>query len=116
MASASVHPLDTVFSASALIRALTRVSSRGLSQGVARPSWRADVDWSVVSLVRRASEAEFWGRGEGMANIAQTATTEALAGLVERVTFHNPENGLLRAAGQGARASVTWSPWSATRR
>ena len=27
MASASVHPLDTVFSASALIRALTRMSS-----------------------------------------------------------------------------------------
>jgi exodeoxyribonuclease V alpha subunit len=28
-----------------------------------------------------------------VANITQSAATEALAGLVERVTFHNPDNG-----------------------
>jgi hypothetical protein len=35
--------------------------------------------------------------------IAQTAATEALAGLVERVTFHNPENGfcVLRVKARG---------------
>jgi hypothetical protein len=29
----------------------------------------------------------------GVASFVQTTATEALAGLVERVTFHNPENG-----------------------
>ena len=44
-----------------------------------------------------------------MANIAQTATTEALAGLVERVTFHNPENGfcVLRVKARGQRDLIT---------
>ena len=44
-----------------------------------------------------------------MANIAQTTTTEALAGLVERVTFHNPENGfcVLRVKARGQRDLVT---------
>jgi len=41
--------------------------------------------------------------------------TETLAGLVERVTFHNPENGfcVLRLK---AGAIATWSPRWATRR
>ena len=44
-----------------------------------------------------------------MANIAQTAATEALAGLVERVTFHNPENGfcVLRVKARGQRDLIT---------
>ena len=44
-----------------------------------------------------------------MANIAQTAVTEALAGLVERVTFHNPENGfcVLRVKARGQRDLIT---------
>jgi exodeoxyribonuclease V alpha subunit len=44
-----------------------------------------------------------------VANIAQTAASEALAGLVERVTFHNPENGfcVLRVKARGHRDLVT---------
>ncbi len=44
-----------------------------------------------------------------MANIAQPAATEALAGLVERVTFHNPENGfcVLRVKARGQRDLIT---------
>ena len=44
-----------------------------------------------------------------MANFGQTAATEALAGLVERVTFHNPENGfcVLRVKARGQRDLVT---------
>jgi exodeoxyribonuclease V alpha subunit len=44
-----------------------------------------------------------------VANIAQTAVTEALAGLVERVTFHNPENGfcVLRIKARGQRDLIT---------
>ena len=44
-----------------------------------------------------------------MATIAQTTASEALAGLVERVTFHNPENGfcVLRVKARGHRDLVT---------
>ena len=44
-----------------------------------------------------------------MASITQTAATEALAGLVERVTFHNPENGfcVLRVEARGQRDLIT---------
>ena len=44
-----------------------------------------------------------------MAKIAQPAATEALAGLVERVTFHNPENGfcVLRVKARGQRDLIT---------
>ena len=44
-----------------------------------------------------------------MTTIAQTAATEALAGLVERVTFHNPENGfcVLRVKARGQRDLIT---------
>ena len=44
-----------------------------------------------------------------MANIAQAAASEALAGLVERVTFHNPENGfcVLRVKARGHRDLLT---------
>ena len=44
-----------------------------------------------------------------MADIGQTTATEALAGLVERVTFHNPENGfcVLRIKARGQRDLVT---------
>ena len=44
-----------------------------------------------------------------MANFGQTTATEALAGLVERVTFHNPENGfcVLRVKARGQRDLIT---------
>ena len=44
-----------------------------------------------------------------MANIARTAETEALAGLVERVAFHNPNNGfcVLRIKARGQRELIT---------
>jgi hypothetical protein len=44
-----------------------------------------------------------------VANIPQTAATEALAGLVERVTFHNLENGfcMLRVKTGGQRDLIT---------
>ena len=40
---------------------------------------------------------------------ARTAATEALAGLVERVTFHNAENGfcVLRVKTRGQRDLIT---------
>ncbi len=43
------------------------------------------------------------------ANFSPTAATEALAGFVERVTFHNPENGfcVLRVKARGQRDLVT---------
>ena len=77
-----------------------------LFQGVAGPLSRANVCWS---LVRRAQRSRFWGGASGVANIAQTAATEALAGLVERVTFHNPENGfcVLRVKARGQRDLIT---------
>jgi exodeoxyribonuclease V alpha subunit len=44
-----------------------------------------------------------------VANIARTVETEALAGLVERVTFHNPDNGfcVLRIKARGQRELIT---------
>ena len=44
-----------------------------------------------------------------VANFAQTAATEVLAGLVERVTFHNAESGfcVLRVKARGQRDLVT---------
>ena len=44
-----------------------------------------------------------------MATIARTVGTETLAGLVERVTFHNPANGfcVLRVKARGQRELVT---------
>ena len=44
-----------------------------------------------------------------MANIARTVETETLAGLVERVTFHNPDNGfcVLRIKARGQRELIT---------
>ena len=40
---------------------------------------------------------------------AQSVTTEVLAGLVERVTFHNAENGfcVLRVKARGQRDLIT---------
>ena len=48
------------------------------------------------------------GKGRGVANHTQ-AIAEALAGVVERVTFHNPENGfcVLRVKARGQRDLVT---------
>ena len=62
-----------------------------------------------MPLVRRADEAESGKGAKEVANIAQTAASEALAGLVERVTFHNPENGfcVLRVKARGHRDLVT---------
>jgi exodeoxyribonuclease V alpha subunit len=44
-----------------------------------------------------------------LAGPPQTVTTEVLAGLVERVTFHNAENGfcVLRVKARGQRELVT---------
>ena len=44
-----------------------------------------------------------------MASTARTVETEALAGLVERVTFHNPDNGfcVLRIKARGQRELIT---------
>jgi len=44
-----------------------------------------------------------------MADAASAAPTEALAGLVERVTYHNPESGfcVLRVKVRGQRELVT---------
>jgi hypothetical protein len=50
------------------------------------------------------------GEGQGrLADTAQSTVTEALAGLVERVTFHNAENGfcVLRVKARGQRDLVT---------
>ena len=59
--------------------------------------------------IRRADEADSGKGARNVANIAQTAASEALAGLVERVTFHNPENGfcVLRVKARGHRDLVT---------
>ena len=80
-----------------------------LPQGVAGPLSRANVCRSIMPLVRRASEADSWKGAKDVANIAQTAASEALAGLVERVTFHNPENGfcVLRVKARGQRDLIT---------
>ena len=45
----------------------------------------------------------------GVASFVQTTATESLAGLVERVTFHNPENGfcVLRVKARGQRDLIT---------
>jgi exodeoxyribonuclease V alpha subunit len=44
-----------------------------------------------------------------LARIAETMASEALAGLVERVTFHNPDNGfcVLRVKARGQRDLIT---------
>ena len=44
-----------------------------------------------------------------MTQITSQAPAEALAGLVERVTFHNPENGfcVLRVKARGQRDLIT---------
>jgi exodeoxyribonuclease V alpha subunit len=45
----------------------------------------------------------------GMASISTVSSTEVLAGLVDRVTFHNPENGfcVLRVKARGQRDLIT---------
>src|SRR6516165_1590427 len=45
----------------------------------------------------------------GMARTSPTSSTEVLAGLVDRVTFHNPENGfcVLRVKARGQRDLIT---------
>ena len=55
-----------------------------------------------------STDGTILGKGRGVANRA-LATTEALAGVVERVTFHNPENGfcVLRVKARGQRDLVT---------
>src|ERR1700722_14433645 len=60
-------------------------------------------------LVRKADEADSGKGAKDVTNIAGTAANEALAGLVERVTFHNPENGfcVLRVKARGHRDLVT---------
>jgi exodeoxyribonuclease V alpha subunit len=51
-----------------------------------------------------------------VANIPRTVETEALAGLVERVTFHNPDNGfcVLRVKARGQRELITMVGHAAT--
>src|SRR3984885_11134090 len=59
--------------------------------------------------VRRAGEADSGKGAKEVANFAQSAASEALAGLVERVTFHSPETGfcVLRVKARGQRDLVT---------
>jgi hypothetical protein len=59
--------------------------------------------------VRRAGEADSGKGAKEVADIAQAGAMEALAGLVERVTFHNPENGfcVLRVKARGQRELIT---------
>ncbi len=47
--------------------------------------------------------------GKGRGDTADAPTSEALAGLVERVTFHNPENGfcVLRVKARGQKDLIT---------
>src|SRR6516164_11258151 len=54
-----------------------------------------------------STDAPSLGKGRGVAH--RTQATEALAGVVERVTFHNPENGfcVLRVKARGQRDLVT---------
>ena len=80
-----------------------------LPQGVAGLPSRADVYRSVQSLVRRPRRIRFWRRAKEVADFGRTAATETLAGLVERVTFHNPENGfcVLRIKARGQRDLIT---------
>jgi exodeoxyribonuclease V alpha subunit len=58
---------------------------------------------------RRADEADSGKGVKEVADIVQAAAMEALAGLVERVTFHNPENGfcVLRVKARGQRDLIT---------
>ena len=44
-----------------------------------------------------------------MAQTSTASSTEVLAGLVDRVTFHNPENGfcVLRVKARGRRDPIT---------
>src|SRR3974377_1298897 len=108
MASASVHPLDTVFSASALIRALTRLSSVVCLTVLMFPR-RKPISADRRGTAKKSTARPIPGRGGGVANIARTVETVALAGLVERVTFHNPDNGfcVLRIKARGQRELIT---------
>jgi len=58
---------------------------------------------------QESGRSRFWKGAKEVANFAQTAASEALAGLVERVTFHNRENGfcVLRVKARGHRDLVT---------
>jgi hypothetical protein len=47
--------------------------------------------------------------------MAQSASTRAPTGLVERVTYHSAENGL-RMLRVDAHRHKTWSPWSCRQR
>ncbi len=57
----------------------------------------------------RKTRRPILGKGKGVADTAQSTVTEALGGVVERVTFHNPENGfcVLRVKARGQRDLVT---------
>ena len=106
MASASVHPLETVFSASAL----TRLSSVVCLKVLLVPR-REPISTGLSYIACKKSTGKpILGKGcGGVANFVQTTATEALAGLVERVTFHNPENGfcVLRVKARGQRDLIT---------
>jgi exodeoxyribonuclease V alpha subunit len=54
-----------------------------------------------------STDATILGKGRGVAD--RTQATEPMAGVAERVTFHNPENGfcVLRVKARGQRDLVT---------
>jgi hypothetical protein len=59
---------------------------------------------------RPCPSARMLGYGSGVrSNPPENGSSEALAGLVERVTFHNPENGfcVLRVKARGQRDLIT---------
>jgi exodeoxyribonuclease V alpha subunit len=64
---------------------------------------------SIMPPVSRAGEADSGKGANEVAKLAQPSASEALGGFVERVTFHNPENGfcVLRVKARGHRDLVT---------
>src|ERR1700760_360109 len=63
----------------------------------------------LLSCKRGQRKPILWKEARGLTQIASQAPAEPLAGLVERVTFHNPENGfcVLRVKARGQRDLIT---------
>lgn len=67
---------------------------------------RRPCTYSLSAVAKRASP---WDDHRVLSNPASTSTAESLSGLIERVTFHNEENGfaVLRLKAKGHRDLVT---------
>ena len=66
-------------------------------------------DGVLFPVKRVLASGQLYIHPSGMAPISTVSSTEVLAGLVDRVTFHNPENGfcVLRVKARGQRDLVT---------